>query len=65
MTVLTFDQAKRLAPRAFGQGAPSPRCDLCGADWTDQRQPQAVPHGPFFVWCCPRCAPLVSLDGAA
>jgi hypothetical protein len=27
--------------------------------------PQAMPHGPFFVWCCPRCAPLVSPDGAA
>ena len=42
MTVLTLSQAKVLAPRAFGSGKPSPRCDLCEEKWTDNRRPMAT-----------------------
>lgn len=52
MTVLTLDQAKRIAPDAFGLGEPPGRCDLC------QRSTylQHWPHGPFTVWVCGVCA---------
>jgi hypothetical protein len=58
VTVLT--QAKVLAPRAFGSGAPSPKCDLCEKDWTERRQPCATAYGPFTVWCCWPCSVLVA-----
>jgi hypothetical protein len=44
---------------------PAPRCDLCGVAWTEERQPQAMPYGPFTVWYCAPCAAIVSPDGAA
>lgn len=56
MTVVTLEQAKTLAPGAFGLGAKPPSCDLCKRPWVGDATPISTPYGPFVVWCCLRCS---------
>jgi hypothetical protein len=56
MTVLTPEQAAKVAPEAFGLGPPPDLCELCQLPWTDQGDPTKTPYGPFIIWCHPECS---------
>lgn len=60
MTVLTVEQARRMAPEAFGIGAPPSRCELCLEPWRSEQAATRTPYGPFVLWCCWPCSVKVA-----